>query len=39
VITNEGELNGVVNSLKDRANGVLERAHALERNWENKDHS
>jgi len=37
VITNEGELNGVVTSLRDRANGVLERASALERNWENRD--
>jgi hypothetical protein len=37
VITNEGELNSVVTSLRDRANGVLERARALERNWENID--
>lgn len=37
VITNEGELEGVVASLRDRANGVLERAHALERNRRNRD--
>jgi len=37
VITNEGELNGVVTNLRDRANGVLERARALERNSENRD--
>lgn len=39
VITNEGELNGVVASLTDRANRVLERATALQRNWENRDRS
>ena len=37
VITNEEELNGVVTSLVDRANGVMERARALERNWENRN--
>ena len=37
VIINDEELQDVVTSLKDRANGVLERARALERNWENRD--
>ena len=32
VIINEGELTDVVASLRDRANGVIERANALERN-------
>lgn len=36
VIINEEELNNVVTSLRDRANGVMERANALERNWENR---
>jgi len=36
VIINEEELNNVVTSLRDRANGVMKRANALERNWENR---
>jgi hypothetical protein len=39
VITNKEELDGVVASLRDRANGVLERARALEKNWENRNRS
>ena len=37
VIINDEELQDVVTSLRDRANGVLERARSLERNWENRD--
>ena len=36
MIINREELNNVVTSLRDRANGVMERASALERNWENR---
>lgn len=35
IIINEEELIDVVTSLKNRASGVMERAEALERNWEN----
>ena len=37
VIINDEELQDVVTSLRNRANGVLERANALERNLENGD--
>ena len=39
VIINEEELQNVVTSLRERAQGVVERAQALERNWANKDHN
>ena len=37
VIINEEELNSVVTSLRNRADGVLERAEALQRNWQHRD--
>ena len=37
IINNENELNKVVSSLEGRADGVLERARALTRNWENRN--
>ena len=39
VIISEEELQDVVTSLRNRANGVVERVKALERNWNNRDHS
>lgn len=37
IINNQNELDQVVSSLENRANGVLERARALTRNWENRN--
>jgi hypothetical protein len=36
IINSQEELSEVVASLRDRANGVLARADALERNWANR---
>jgi len=37
IIQNEEELNQVVQSLQSRADGVLRRADALRRNWQNRN--
>ena len=37
VIISEEELQDVVTSLRDRAQGVVERAESLERNWDNRE--
>jgi hypothetical protein len=37
VIQNEHELNMVINHLNSRADGVRERANALQQNWDNRD--
>ena len=34
---NQNELDQVVSSLENRANGVLDRSRALTRNWENRN--
>jgi hypothetical protein len=37
IIQNELELNMVINHLNSRADGVRERANALQQNWDNRD--
>jgi hypothetical protein len=37
VIQNEHELNMVINHLNSRADGVRERANALQQNWDNRN--
>jgi hypothetical protein len=37
IIANEHELEMVINHLNSRANGVRERADALQRNWDNRN--
>jgi hypothetical protein len=37
IIQNEHELNMVINHLNSRADGVRERANALQQNWDNRD--
>jgi tRNA uridine 5-carbamoylmethylation protein Kti12 len=37
IIQNEDELTQVIQSLKNRSDGVIRRAEALRRNWENRN--
>jgi len=37
IIVNEQELKMVIHHLESRADGVRERANALQQNWENRD--
>jgi len=37
IITNEDELEMVIDDLNSRADGVRERANALQQNWDNRN--
>jgi hypothetical protein len=39
IINSEEELNEVIDSLRDRANSINERAEALIQNWENRENN